>query len=206
MNTRWRIAFARAAALLALGTAGCSSTTAPTHYHSLLAPPLASGNVAKAVPAPSVRFEVLPVAVPAQVDVPQMVLRLPDGSMALLEHERWIAPLGDEIRTVITLRVDQALAQDMPARAAVVDRSWRVRLDVQRFDSVLGRADSVQVHWSLHAAGGGTALRCQASYEQPVGPGVSALAEGHRAVFEHLGDVIGQALRAVATGTTPSCG
>ena len=50
------------------------------------------------------------------------------------------------------------------------------------------------------------AVRCQASYEQPVGAGVAALTSGHRALFEQLGDVIGRALKVAASGGTPSCG
>lgn len=207
MNQAGRSAVARMALplLFAIGIAGCGSTP-PTHYHSLLAAPASGGSVAKAVPAPSVRFDVLHVTVPVQVDVPQIVLRLPDDSMGVLENERWIAPLGDEIRAVITLRVEQALLQGAPSATPVADRAWRVRVDVQRFDSMLGRAVSVQVHWALLAPGGGAALRCQANYEQPVAGGVSALTAGHRALFERLGDVIGQALKTAASGGTPSCG
>ena len=195
-----RVALAYAAALmLVLAGAGCGSSP-PTHYYSLLEPPVTSGNAATAMPAPSMRFDVLHVTVPVQVDVPQLVLRLPDGSMAVLENDRWIAPLGDEIRGVITLRIEQLLAGSAPGPAPVAERPWRVRLDVQRFDSMLGSAVSVQVHWALLAPGGGAALRCQARYEQPVGSGTSALAAGHRAIFERLGDVIGQALKSAASG------
>ena len=206
MTRQRRIVLAPAAALVLLALLGCG-TTPPTHYHSLLAPPVSSGAAAKVVPAPSVQFEVLQVTVPVQVDVPQIVVRLPDHSLSVLEHERWIAPLGDEIRALVTQRVEQTLLQGAPVAVAVADRSWRVRLDVQRFDSMLGRAASVQALWSLQAAGGGAAaLRCQASYEQPVGAGVGALTAGHRALFEQLGDAIGRALKVAASGGTPACG
>lgn len=184
--------------------AGCSTASPPTHYHSLVAalPPTGSGT--KALPAPSLRVQVLPVLVPAQVDVPQLVVRNADESLAVLEYERWIAPLGDEIRDAVSLRIDQMLVLASPSGSS--DRTWRVRIDVQRFDSMLARAASMQVQWSLRATGGGPALRCQASYEQPVGAGVGALAAGHRALVERLGDVIGRALETAAAGGTPSCG
>jgi uncharacterized protein len=202
-----RKGFATVAALLmAVAVAGCASTAAPTHYHSLIAPQAPSGVAVKAVAAPNVRVHLQPVTLPVQVDVPQIVVRLPDDSMAVLERERWIAPPGDEIHAVVTLRIEQALAQAGPVSWPAADRSWRVRIEVLRFDSMLGRAASVQVQWSLHAVSGGTVLRCQANYEQPVGPGVSALVAGHRAVFERLGDAIGQAVTAAAAGGTPSCG
>lgn len=189
---------------LAAALAGCGSTP-PTHFHSLVAPFVRSGNAVAAVPAPSVRFEVLAVTVPVQVDVPQMVVRLADGSMAVLEHERWIAPLGDEIRSVVALRVDQALAGASSAGAAGSVVVWRIGIDVQRFDSLLGRSAGVQLQWSLQPTGGATLLRCQVSYEEAVGAGVVALSAGHRALFERLGDAIGQAVKAAAAGGTPSC-
>ena len=191
--------------LLAAALAACSSTP-PTHFHSLVALPVSTGNAVSVLPAPSVRFEMLPVTVPVQVDVPQFVVRLTDGSISVLEHERWIAPLGDEIRSAVSLRVGQALAGLPPGNGAAFGGVWRVGVDVQRFDSTLGRAASVQLQWSLQPAVGGALLRCQASYEEPVGTGVNALAAGHRAVFERLGDVIGQAVKVAAGGGTPSCG
>lgn len=184
--------------------AGCSTASPPTRYHSLVAALPADGPGTKALPAPSLRVQVLPVLVPAQVDVPQLVVRNADDSLAVLEYERWIAPLGDEIRDAVALRIDQVLSQASPA--GVGERTWRVRIDVQRFDSMPARAARMQVQWSLRATGGGLSLRCQASYEQPVGPGVGALAAGHRALVERLGDVIGRALETAAVGGTPSCG
>jgi len=184
---------------------GCSATSPPTHYHSLVAPLAPSGVGVRTLPTPSLRVQVLPVAVPAQVDVPQLVVRNADDSLSVLEHERWIAPLGDEIRAAVTLRIELALAQAEPSAQPASDHTWRVRIDVQRFDSMLGRAAGMQLQWSVHATGGGPSLRCHASYEQPVGPGVNALAAGHRALVERLGDVIGQALKTAAAGGTPSC-
>jgi len=190
---------------LAAAVAGCSSTP-PTHFHSLVAPAVTPGNVAVAVPASSVRFEVLPVTVPAQVDVPQFVVRVADGSITVLEYERWVAPLPEEIRSAVALRVEQTLADAPIANSTASPGVWRVTLDVQRFEATLGRAASVQLSWSLRPSGAAPLLRCQASYEEAVGNGASALAAGYRTVFERLGDVIGQALRAAAGGATPSCG
>ncbi|HEX6018873.1 MAG TPA: PqiC family protein [Burkholderiaceae bacterium] len=199
-----RAAWHAAVLPLVIVLAGCSTASPPTHYHSLVAALPPGGPGTKALPAPILRVQVLPVQVPAQVDVPQLVVRSADDSLAVLEYERWIAPLGDEIRDAVALRIDQMLAQASPTGAS--DRTWRVRIDVQRFDSMLARAASMQVQWSLRATGGGPSLRCQASYEQPVGPGVGALAAGHRALVERLGDVIGRALETAAAGGTPSCG
>jgi uncharacterized protein len=141
------------------------------------------------------------VTLPAQVDVPQIVVRLPDDSMRALEHERWIAPLADEIRAAVALRIDAALM----AAPATADVAWRVQLDVQRFDSTLGAAASLQVLWSLQPQGQGVALRCQVTDRQAVANGAVALVDAHRAMLERLGDAIGRALRAAASGSAPAC-
>lgn len=199
--TAARIASARSVATcVALAAVACSSAP-PTHFHSLVALPASTGAAVKTVPPSGVRFEVLPVTVPVQVDLPQMVVRLADGTLAVLEHERWIAPLADEIRAAVTLRAEQVLAD---ATAVAPERRWRVQLDVQRLDSLLGRSAAVQLQWSLHSAGA-TALRCQARDEQPVAAGAAALAAAHRALFERLGDVIGRAIKVAAAGGTPAC-
>src|SRR5436309_2906138 len=73
--------------------AGCASVQAP-RYHTLMPSPAAT--VRPLAPAGSMAWEVLPVAVPAGVDQPQWVVTTVDGSLAVLEQERWIAPLGEE--------------------------------------------------------------------------------------------------------------
>ena len=190
-----------AALLLTAGLCGCASTSTPARFHTLV-PPLVSAAPATR-PAPALRVEVLPVTLPVQVDVAPIVVRLPDDSMRALEHERWIAPLADEIRAALALRIDAALAAApaMPIAAA----PWRVALDVQRFDSTLGGAASVQAVWTLQQAGSGVMLRCQLNDRAPVAAGPVALVAGHRLIVERLGDAIGRAVRAAAGGAAPTC-
>ena len=69
----------------------------------------AGGRCAGRWPRPGVAFELLPVSVPAQDDQPQLVIRQGGQGVALLQSERWIAPLGDEIRG--------ALSADLTPRA-----------------------------------------------------------------------------------------
>jgi len=182
---------------------GCASTSTPARFHTLV--PSIDSAAATTRVAPGVRVELLPVTLPAQVDVPQIVVRLPDDSMRALEHERWIAPLADEIRAALALRIDAALAAapSVPA-AAAVGAPWRVALEVQRFDSTLGGAASLQAVWSLQS-GDGRALRCQVNDREGVAAGPAALVAGHRALIERLGDAIGRALRAATAGGGPAC-
>jgi uncharacterized lipoprotein YmbA len=186
---------------LAAGLCGCASTGTPARFHTLL-PAAGDGAAASTRAAPPVRVEVLPVTLPVQVDVAQLVVRLPDDSMRALEHERWIAPLADEIRAALALRIDAALPD---LAAASVDAPWRVTLEVQRFDSTLGGAASLQALWSLQQSGHATALRCQVNDREAVAAGPAALVAAHRTMLQRLGDAIARALRTATAGGNPAC-
>ena len=71
--------------------AACSST--PTQYLTLVPPAARSAPDSANALGPAL----LSVTIPSQVDQPQLAIRRADGSMTLLETERWIAPLSDEI-------------------------------------------------------------------------------------------------------------
>lgn len=204
--TRPRMAAAAtAAALLASWLAGCSSTP-PTNFHTLMPPAQASAS-AKSAPAGAIAWEVLAVSIPAQVDQPQWVVRTVDGGLAVLEQERWIAPLGEEIRAAVTDRLTQLVGA--PAPAAAASAQWRVRIDVQRFESVPGREARLDAVWTLNAAGApAAALRCRSEFVQPVaaGGGYALLAKGHQQTVAQLGDVIAAALKARAAGQAGACG
>jgi uncharacterized protein len=197
--SRRHVGLVWALGLLAL-LGGCASSGTPARFHTLV-PSIDSA--ASTRRAPGLRVEVLPVTLPAQVDVPQVVVRLPDDSMRALEHERWIAPLADEIRAAMTLRIDAALAA-APAPAGA-SQPFRIALEVQRFDSTLGGAASLQALWSLQPPGSGTALRCLVNDRQAVADGPAALVAAHRALLERLADAIGRAVRVAAAGGVPVC-
>lgn len=185
---------------LAIVLTGCGTTSTPARFHSLLPPVPAGAPAARA--APALRVEVLPVTLPGQVDVPQIVVRLPDDSLTALEHERWIAPLADEMRAALALRIDALLSD---AAAAPGGAPWRVQVEVQRFDSTLGGTASLQALWSLQPPGGSAALRCLVNDREAVAGGPAALVDGHRAMLQRLGDAIARAVRAAALGSTPAC-
>jgi uncharacterized lipoprotein YmbA len=95
-------------ALLVLGA--CSTAPPPIRLHTLMPAeptprdPAISGR-------PPVFVSLDPIRLPAQVDQPQWLVRLPDESLASLEQERWASPLADELR--------QALLEQLAARFGV---------------------------------------------------------------------------------------
>jgi uncharacterized protein len=174
------------AAAMALALAGCSST--PTQYLTLVPPAAQTAASGNAV-GPAVS-----VTIPNQVDQPQLAIRRSDGSMVLLEYERWIAPLSDEIRTALTL----ALARQWPAGSA---DAVRVSVDVQRFDSVPGQYALIDAVWTLSTTGSAPqTTSCRSSIRIPVDGGYPALARGHQAAIEQLATQIARQAANVHSG------
>ncbi|GAA3879425.1 PqiC family protein [Gibbsiella dentisursi] len=129
----------------ALFLAACSSPQ--VRYHTLVSPaPLAS----PATPAPFV-IELLPVGVPAQLDTQQVIVRQGDSSVAVLDNDRWLSPLGDELQTALSAQITQRLAtQDVSGLAREDDKPVvRILVQIRRFDSWPGNAASLDATWSL---------------------------------------------------------
>ena len=188
-------------ALIAL-LAGCSSAQ-PPRYHTLL--PARAPIARPAAPAGSVAWEVLPVAVPAGVDQPQWVVRTVDGSLAVLEQERWIAPLAEEFRAAVTDRLTQILGA--PAASAEPRKRWRVRIDVQRFESSPGREARLEATWTVNSLSEtAISLRCRDEFVATATSGdYLALAKAHQQGVAKLADDIGSALKALSAGQLASC-
>jgi uncharacterized lipoprotein YmbA len=187
--------------MLAL-VAGCGSAQ-PPRYHTLM--PAPSSTARPPAPAGSLAWEVLPVAVPAGVDQPQWVVRTVDGSLAVLEQERWIGPLGEEIRAAVADRLTQEVGA--PAAAAESRKRWRIRIDVQRFDSAPGREARLEATWTLSSdADAAAALRCRGEFVQALAAGgYLALATGHRQAVTAMADAIGGELKTLNAGQTATC-
>ena len=188
-------------AVLAL-LAGCGSVP-PPRYHTLMPAP-ASG-VRPAAPAGSLAWEVVPVAIPGGVDQPQWVVRTVDGSLAVLEQERWVAPLSEEIRAAVVQRLTEEFGA--PAVTAEPRKRWRIRIDVQRFESAPAREARLEATWTLTSdADAATALRCRGDFVQPLAAGgYLALAKGHQQAVTTLAEAIGIQLKGLNAGQAATC-
>jgi len=179
--------------IAAAGLAACASDP-PTRFHSLQSATAADS----AAPAPQRLVDLGPVAVPPAVDQPQWVVRLPDGSLRVLEQERWVAPLRDEVRAALLagLRERQATG-DARTAAPPVPAAWRVRVDVTRFDTVASQGAWLEARWTAVPPSGGAGFACAVSLKED-GPGDPlALAAAHRKAVDRLADRLGASL---ATG------
>jgi uncharacterized lipoprotein YmbA len=186
--------FALAATLVA-----CSS--APTHFYTLM-PPAQPATPATAPAAFAIAVE--PVGVPAEVDQVQWLVRTGPGQVAVLDNERWAAPLGDELRAALADELTrQLVARDVyksanPAAVPV----YRIQVEVRRFESVVGSYALIEADWNIarRDATSGSALVCHSRVSQPVEAGYAALAVGHQHALADIGTRIALAVRSVAAG------
>lgn len=184
--------------------AACSSARLPERFHTLLP-------AARAASAPAmdpVYVDVLPVAVPPQVDHAQWVVRQGDDSLLMLEQDRWAAPLADELRGAISERLATRWgAVDIRGVALPQPSVWRVRVDVQRFESVPGREARIESVWSVSGTQRSAAtLVCRSVRTEPAtGGDVATLAAAHRRAVTALADEIGQRVRTLQAGQAAGC-
>jgi len=202
----WAAASVIAVAAVAAALAGCASQP-PVRFHSLL-PAVSAATSAPAAGTPLV-VELGPVTVPAAVDQPQWVLRAGDDSLRVLEGERWVAPLRDELRAAVMARLAERFnavdARTQPGPAS----GWRLRIEVQRFESMLGREAWLEAAWSATSVA--TPVRtvaCTSRLHEPAGPDVPSIAAAHRRAVQRLADLIGERLQAMerqAPAVSPAC-
>ena len=179
-----------AAAILA----GCSSPRA-SFYH-LSADPSLTATTARA-PAPQVI--VGPVTVPDLVDRPQIVTRSTNNEVAVNEYARWGEPLRSSIADAIAGDLTLLLGSDRvaPASRAFPDpQAWRVRVDIQQFESVPGDAIAIDAHWSLRRFGDDSALSGRSLVREPVtGPDWDALVAAHSRALARVSRDIATAIQ-----------
>jgi uncharacterized lipoprotein YmbA len=193
---------------MVLALAACAS--APLHYYTLIAPAGESASeVGSATQAgPSLPFELLPVSIPAQVDQPQLVVREGGQGVALLNGERWIAPLGDEVRGALSADLARELhSQDVSGLPGNDKPVLRIKLDLRRFDSQPGNYALIEGTWSVRQLHGGHSgmQACTTRVSVAVGPGYAALVEGHQRAIGQLAAQIASVARALDSGQAMVC-
>lgn len=192
------------AALGAIALAACAS--APLQYYTLIPAP-DDAQPESAAPPANFQFELMPVGVPAQDDVPQFVVRQGGQSVALLNGQRWVAPLADEVRG--------ALAVDLARRMHAPDISGgspangkpvlRIKVDLRRFDSSPGNYALIDATWTVRELRSQAVLTCTSRINESVGQGFGDLVAGHQRALSTLAGQIASVAPAMAAGSVPEC-
>ncbi|VVD74753.1 PqiC family protein [Pandoraea fibrosis] len=198
-----------ALAALALTLAGCASP--PSSFYTLTdtSGVAMSGSATTGANAPAAPYaiEVSPVAVPEQVDRPQIVVTRGGGRVDILEESRWAAPLKNELTSTISRDLTQRLgAMDVYGLPRADGLAvYRVSTSVQRFESAPGEQAALTVVWSVRRVPGDVVLTCRFAGTEPASGGVTEVVAAQRRLVDRLADGIGNAIASSAQGATPRC-
>ena len=192
------------AATLAAALGACAS--APTHFYTLQHE---AAPIANAAPAPSTPFqiEVLPVAVPPQVDQAEFLVCQSDQRVAVLDNERWAAPLAAELRGAFAADLVTALGTrdvyGLPRPPAVP--VYRIVIDVRVFDSWPGRHARIRADWSVRGNTEAALVTCTSTASEDVGADYDALVQGHQRAIAQISGDIATTVRGIAGGGVAAC-
>ncbi|QHE91768.1 hypothetical protein PI93_019925 [Pandoraea fibrosis] len=198
-----------ALAALALTLAGCASS--PSSFYTLTdtSGVATSGSATTGANAPAAPYaiEVSPVAVPEQVDRPQIVVTRGGGRVDILEESRWAAPLKNELTSTISRDLTQRLgAMDVYGLPRADGLAvYRVSTSVQRFESAPGEQAALTAVWSVRRVPGEIVLTCRFAGTEPASGGVTEVVAAQRRLVDRLADGIGNAIATSAQGATPRC-
>jgi len=182
-----RITHLLSIAVVATAATGCG-TSAPARFYTLDA-------TATATDAPAARYAVVvgPVSVPPSVDRPQFVVQVAPNRVDIDEFNRWAAPLNDAIARAVAgdLAVLLGTPDVAAAPAANFNPTYRVTIDIQRFDSIQGQAVLVEAVWTVRKTAGKDTYSGHTTAREAVqGTGFDALAAAHsRALAKVSGDI-----------------
>jgi len=179
--------------VLALVVAACTSPPARFYTLSATAAPVAT--------ASRVSVVVGPVAVPAAVDRPQIVVNTSANQVTLDEFHRWAAPLQDTLVRVVAedlvalLGTPRVSLYPQPLNAEV---DYRVQIEIRNFESVPGNAASLDAFWTVRRNRDGRIETGRSSVREPL-PDTSydALAAAHSRGIARMSQDIAEAVRAL---------
>jgi len=192
-----RVVHLLATAVVAVAVTGCGKS-GPSRFYTLDSPATADG-----APPASYAVVVGPVSIPASVDQPQFVVQVAPNRVALDEFNRWAAPLGDNIARAVAGDLAVLLGTPRVATAPLAnfDPTYRVTVDVQRFESTPGQAALIEAVWVVRrSAGGATRSGRTLAREAVHGDGFDALAAAHSRALATVSSDIAAAIRAEAAG------
>ncbi|KND55083.1 hypothetical protein BPUN_3233 [Candidatus Paraburkholderia kirkii] len=187
------------ALMLTLGAAGmlaaCASPT--SRFYTL------GGGEARPVPSvpASFYFELAPVDMPQQVTRNQLIVQTSPAQVQVLEENRWASLPADEVQRALSADLTQQLGTidvyNTPRPESVP--VYRVKVNVQRFESWPGLQAVIDAVWSVRAAGSSTVLTCRTVAQERVDSGYDALVEGHRKAVDALASAIAAGTRSLAS-------
>ncbi|MBA3502276.1 MAG: PqiC family protein [Myxococcota bacterium] len=179
-------------AVVVVVLASCRS--AGSRYYTLVSAP----DTKPAAATHSLQFDVLPVSVPPEVDRAEIVVREGPGELTPVSTRSWIAPLSLEIRRAFSDELTRNLgARDIAGVTPAAGLpTYRIKLVVQRFESVLGKRAVIDAISTVHEMSGASpTLVCSHHASQPAGRGYDGLAVAHQRALAQIAKQVATAVR-----------
>ena len=190
-RSRWLSVLAGACVLLT----GCTGTSPVTRFYTLNPAALPAAADARS----PMTVVIGAVSLPDGLDRPQIVLRGAGNQVTFSEFERWLGTPKDEIALAVAGGLKQALGGASVFAgplSAGMSADVIVLLHVQRFDSVLGDAATVEAAWQVVPAKGAPKAGQSSAREAAGGPGYDALVAAHSRALAVVSRDIAAAIRA----------
>lgn len=134
--------------LTALVLAGCSSSP-PIRYYTLREIP---GTARPAASAGRVPVRLDRVTIPTELDRSQLVRRIDTTRLAIVENDRWAAPLEDTIRRVLSDDLASRLSADLvanPLEPSTGEKRQSLSVDIEDFYADAACSVTLRAAWVL---------------------------------------------------------
>ncbi len=127
----------------------CGGRTPPANFYTLQ--PVEQSAMGKSLPE-DLALAIGPVAIPADVDRPEIVVREADNQISFSDYQRWAGPLRSGIASVIAQNVSSLLDTERVtsfARENIFHPTHRVVININRYDSRPGKEFLMDATWSI---------------------------------------------------------
>ncbi len=182
--------------VLVLSVSACSRSPR-SNFYTLVPQALPPGQALSAA-APSV--SVGPVTIPEVVDRPQIVVRVAENRVEVLESHRWAEPLKSEIPRLMAQDLGRMLGSSRVSsygQSAGADATYRVLVDIARLEAVPGEAATVQAFWTVRR--GSARIKGESLVREKVsGPGYDQLVSACSRALAGVSSDIAKAIQADA--------
>lgn len=182
--------------VLVLSVSACSRSPR-SNFYTLVPQALPPGQALSAA-APSV--SVGPVTIPEVVDRPQIIVRVAENRVEVLESHRWAEPLKSEIPRLMAQDLGRMLGSSRVSsygQSAGADATYRVLVDIARLEAVPGEAATVQALWTVRR--GSARIKGESLVREKVsGPGYDQLVSACGRALAGVSSDIAKAIKADA--------
>ena len=166
--------------------AACAGT--PDHFYTLNTLP-DTGQLPQSTPTTPMRLNVM---LPSLVDRSEMVLTTSKNGILILDHERWAAPLSDQVAQTLARDIEQRRG-DLLIGDARFDQAASppvsLRIDIIRMSAQRNGEASIDAHWRIVDASSGVDRLGSGSFTVSMnGDGYAAVAQAYSQLLSELAE------------------